>query len=177
MSVNLDHPRCDGPRAPPIEVAEEIVSGDGSEREGRALRVTKEVHMRLEYLSAAVIGAALLAGCATIGDKLASERYFKMTGAEIAKALPGNSLDGEDDDGEYVIYYDSASTMRIQYRGRTESGVWRIDGDKYCRKWEKFGGGKERCVHFYRNGDLIRWVGDGEITDRSALIPGNPAGL
>ncbi|MEO0361802.1 MAG: hypothetical protein AAF322_11865 [Pseudomonadota bacterium] len=127
--------------------------------------------------AALALASLALAACAAPADPFATNGFQKMRGSEIASALVGNSLDGEDKDGEYVIHYPSKSDMRIFYQGRVESGVWRIDGDRYCRRWESFGGGKERCVTFYRNGDRIDWVQDGEITDRSILTPGNPAAL
>ncbi|WP_439154410.1 hypothetical protein [Yoonia sp.] len=121
--------------------------------------------------------AGLLAACATVGDELVTEGYVQMSGAEIRTALVGNSLDGTDSDGDYVIYYPSSSMMRIVYQGRTEAGVWRIRGDKYCRRWQTFGSGNERCVTMYRKGNQIDWVQDNEITDRSVLVAGNPARL
>ena len=121
--------------------------------------------------------ALTLGACATPQKPSELDGFRKMKGADIATSLVGNSLDGEDKDGDYVIYYDTPSTMKINYQGRTESGVWRIKGDRYCRRWQTFGKGKERCVHFYRSGDKINWVRKGKIRDRSVLVAGNPAGL
>lgn len=118
-----------------------------------------------------------LAACAAPQKKSELDGFKKMKGADIAASLVGNSLDGEDDDGEYVIFYDTPSTMKINYQGRSENGIWRIKGDRYCRKWETFGKGKERCVYFYRSGDKINWVRKGKIRDRSVLLAGNPARL
>lgn len=127
----------------------------------------------------AILAAALIASaCASAPPPpVAGEGFVKMEGGEIRAALVGNSLDGEDSDGEYVIHYPTSSTMRIFYQGREDDGVWRIDGDRYCRKWNTFGKGRERCVRFYRNGDQINWVRKGKVTDRSVLVAGNPAGL
>ena len=132
--------------------------------------------MKLSYFALPLAGV-LLAGCASVGDQLTTEGYAKMSGAEIAVALPGNSLDGEDRDGDYVIFYTSADAMKIKYQGRVEEGVWRVDGDQYCRQWATFGGGKERCVDLYRSGGSIKWVRNGKVTDRSVLVAGNPANL
>jgi len=128
-------------------------------------------------LMLACVVTAGLAACAAPHKKTELDGFNKMKGADIAASLVGNSLDGEDKDGEYVIYYDTLSTMKIAYQGRTESGVWRIKGDRYCRKWRTFGKGKERCVYFYRSGDRINWVRKGKIRDRSVLVAGNPAAL
>ena len=127
---------------------------------------------------ATIIGAALfVSACAAPKPPVAGQGFVQMKGEEIRAALVGNSLDGEDKDGSYVIHYPTASTMRIQYRGREDDGVWRIDGDRYCRQWKTFGKGRERCVEFHRNGDQINWVRKGKVTDRSVLVPGNPANL
>ncbi len=121
--------------------------------------------------------AMFLSACATTPQNPELSGFTKMKGAEIAAALLGNSLDGQDSDGDYVIHYDTDSTMKIAYQGRFESGVWRTKGDQYCRRWQTFGKGKERCVHFYRSGHRINWVHKGKIRDRSVLVPGNPAAL
>ena len=132
--------------------------------------------MSIKMLGAAIC-ATIVAGCASVSDQLADQGFKKMKGAEIAATLVGNSLDGADKNGDYVIHYMTGSSMRISYRGRIEDGVWRVDGDKYCRKWATFGGGKERCVTFFRKGDAINWVRNGKITDRSVVVAGNPAAL
>ena len=134
----------------------------------------------MTHTKCALIGLAaiILGACTSPSEQLVADGFTKMSGAEISRSLVGNSLDGEDSDGDYVIHYKSASTMAISYRGRTESGVWRVQGDQYCRRWQTFGNGKERCVTFYRNGAQINWVRDnGEISDRSVLVHGNPIGL
>lgn len=119
----------------------------------------------------------VIAGCAAPKPPVAGEGFERMSGQEIMSALVGNSLDGADKDGDYVIYYASDSAMRIAYHGRTDEGVWRIDGNKYCRQWSHFGKGKERCVRFFRKGNQINWVRKGKVTDRTVLVPGNPAAL
>lgn len=127
---------------------------------------------------AAFVGAAtLIAACSSTVSTLKSEGYRQMSGEEIRMSLTGNTLDGTDADGDYTIYYPNCSHMRIAYQGREESGVWRIDGDSYCRRWETFGSGKERCVTMFRKGDQIEWIQKGEITDRSVLISGKPRNL
>ncbi|MBN2760181.1 MAG: hypothetical protein JXQ79_06755 [Rhodobacteraceae bacterium] len=133
--------------------------------------------MTKQMMFAILAAGTMLAGCMTTTNGLASRDFQKMTGTEIRQILPGNSLDGKDNDGRYVIHYTSASTMTIRYRGRVETGVWRVTGDQYCRRWQTFGNGKERCVTMYRKGNQINWVRDGKITDRSVLLAGNPAGL
>jgi len=128
-------------------------------------------------LAIAATAVATVAACTSPVEDLSALNFTPMTGPQITVALVGNSLDGEDSDGEYIIHYDTDRTMAISYRGRTETGVWRVQGDRYCRRWQTFGNGKERCVTFYRNGNQINWVANGEITDRSVLVRGNPAGL
>lgn len=127
----------------------------------------------LGYLSFCVA----IAACAPSKPPVAGPGFQKMSGTEIVSALVGNSLDGADKDGDYVIHYPDDSAMRIAYQGRTDTGVWRVKKDQYCRRWSHFGKGKERCVRFYRKGDQINWVRKGKVTDRSVLVVGNPAAL
>jgi hypothetical protein len=139
--------------------------------------VKKEDTMKTGTVTAFFGAAALIAACSSTVSTLKSEGYRQMSGEEIRMSLTGNTLDGTDADGDYIIYYPNSSQMRIAYQGREESGVWRIDGDNYCRRWETFGSGKERCVTMFRKNDQIEWVQKGEITDRSVLISGNPQNL
>lgn len=118
-----------------------------------------------------------ISACTPSKPPVAGVGFEKMSRPEIVSALVGNSLDGADKNGDYVIYYPSDSEMRIFYQGRTDSGVWRIKKNKYCRKWTHFGKGKERCVRFYRKGGQINWVRKGKVTDRTVLVGGNPAAL
>lgn len=126
--------------------------------------------------------AALVVGaCSTTNAPPEVSDFTKLTGSEIRSLLPGNSLRGTDKSGSYVIYYTSASTMKIVYttskRTRTNSGRWRVSGDRYCRQWQKLGKGKERCVDLFKRGNSIYWVRDDEVTDRSVLESGNRRGL
>ena len=126
--------------------------------------------------------AALVVGaCSTTNRPPEVSGFTKLTGPEIQSLLPGNSLRGTDRSGSYVIYYASANTMKIVYttskRTRTDSGRWRVSGDRYCRQWQKLGKGKERCVDLFKRGSAIYWVRDNEVTDRSVLESGNPRGL
>ncbi|OUU25387.1 MAG: hypothetical protein CBB97_09865 [Candidatus Endolissoclinum sp. TMED37] len=128
-------------------------------------------------------GSAALAisACSATNPLSELSDFTKMTGSEIQTLLPGNSLRGTDNTGSYVIYYSSASTMEIDYttsrRNRRDTGTWRVSGDRYCRQWEELGKGEERCVTLFRRGNTIHWVRNNEVTDRSVLENGNPAGL
>ncbi len=118
-----------------------------------------------------------LAACTTTKQPLEVVSYTKLKGSEIRSLLPGNSLKGTDKSGKYVIYYTSASTMKIVRNGVKDTGRWRISGNKYCRKWTKLGKGKNRCLSFYKRGNTIKWVRKGKVRDRTVLLQGNPAGL
>tara|TARA_R110000850_G_scaffold191351_4_gene318262 strand:- start:726 stop:1127 length:402 start_codon:yes stop_codon:yes gene_type:complete len=125
-----------------------------------------------------LLGAiALVSACSSTVSTLKTEGYAQMSGSEIRTAIVGNTLSGTDSDGDYMIYYPNSSQMRIAYQGREESGAWRIQGDRYCRRWETFGSGKERCVTMFRKGDRLDWVQNGKITDRSVLLKGNSNGF
>lgn len=124
---------------------------------------------------------SLMLASTAVTEAAAQTRYNSMSGQEIKSALVGNSLRGVDSTGRYTIHYKNNNRMRIVYTSksgtRVENGVWRVLGNRYCRRWERLGKGKTRCVTFHRNGDNIIWVRRGEITDRTVLMRGNPAGL
>jgi hypothetical protein len=113
-------------------------------------------------------------------ENIATNDFTAMSGAEIRSSLIGNTLDGFDEGGHYVVYYPSYGTMKFRSlrTGFEDVGVWHVNGDRYCRKWTIVGHGHERCVTFLRCGEHINWVREnGSVGDRMQLRPGNPAGL
>jgi TolB-like protein/class 3 adenylate cyclase/Flp pilus assembly protein TadD len=40
----------------------------------------------------------------------------------------------------------------------SDEGKWWIDGDKFCRKWNRWQNGKSDCFSFLRKGEAIEWI-------------------
>jgi hypothetical protein len=51
-----------------------------------------------------------------------------------------------------------------------DKGSWRIDGDKFCRKWSNWKNGSEGCWKVTSKGDELRFVGGAD----AKLSNGNP---
>jgi tetratricopeptide (TPR) repeat protein len=39
-----------------------------------------------------------------------------------------------------------------------DQGKWWIEGDKFCRKWNRWVAGRTGCFSFVQNGDSIKWI-------------------
>jgi hypothetical protein len=92
----------------------------------------------------------LLAGASAAADPV------KMTGAEIAAALTGHSVEGVWGSTPYVSSFDAHGGTVYTAEGRAPShGRWSVKGDQYCSVWEQSG---EACYGLERDGDTIIWV-------------------
>ncbi len=97
----------------------------------------------------------------------------RMTGADIAAALTGNSVHGMWGETEYYSYFDANGETIYTTKDGSDVGTWEVKGDQYCSVWA---GSGEDCYTLLRDGDKIIWVvpASGERYD-SALIEGKPA--
>ncbi len=39
-----------------------------------------------------------------------------------------------------------------------DQGKWWIEGDKFCRKWDRWQSGRTACFSFVPEGDAINWI-------------------
>ena len=104
------------------------------------------------------------------------EGFERMTAEEIKEAFTGNTLIGNDDFGEYTIYFPKYKTVRTIYEGKKYKGSWKVKSKKnlYCRKYK---GGNNKCFDMYRKGDEVIWYYKDELSDMSTLYQGNPEGI
>lgn len=98
----------------------------------------------------------------------------RLTGAEIAAALTGNTVDGLWGGTPYRSYFDAGGFTLYQPAGQpAERGQWRADQERdlYCSHWERSGWS---CYEIYRDGDTIIWAlpGGGTRTP-STLLQGD----
>lgn len=106
--------------------------------------------------------------------KVAQAEPERLSAAEIAEALSGNTVDGLWGSTRYRSYFAADGTTLYQPEGRApDRGKWRADAarDRYCSGWERSGWG---CYDVYRDGDTIIWGIPGTDTRYpSILLQGN----
>ncbi len=64
-----------------------------------------------------------------------------------------------------IMTFDPSGTMKghpqvgspVEQFGR-DQGKWWIEGDKFCRKWNRFVAGRTGCFSFVPDGDSINWI-------------------
>jgi hypothetical protein len=99
---------------------------------------------------------ASLAAWLTLAGATAAADPVKMTGAEIAAALTGRSVEGVWGSTRYVSSFDAHGGTVYTAEGRAPShGRWSVKGDQYCSVWEQSG---ESCYELERDGDTIIWI-------------------
>ncbi len=89
-----------------------------------------------------------------------------LTGEEIRKVVSGTTQRGTAANGtRYAVYRaaDGAQKLTWSNAGRTgkDTGVWRLDGDRLCTKWQQSNSGQETC-------DQIAKEGNGYVTIRGS---------
>lgn len=113
----------------------------------------------------------LLLAAVPMATALADEA--RMTEAEIAAALTGNSVHGMWGETEYYSYFDASGETIYTTKEGSDAGTWAVKGDQYCSVWA---GSGEDCYTLLRDGDTIIWVvpSSGQRYD-STLIEGKPS--
>ena len=90
-----------------------------------------------------------------------------MTGEQIGAAISGQTfvdtrpvrLAGT------IMTFDPSGTLNghpqvgspVEQFGR-DQGKWWIEGDKFCRKWNRWAAGQSGCFSFVLDGDSIKWI-------------------
>jgi hypothetical protein len=104
----------------------------------------------------------------------------ELTGAEIQRALIGNTLLAQDENGPFWMYFPEPGTVWGQSSsGDVDIGHWWIDHDRYCRSWRKWYGGATQCWTLAEHGDhKIIWIDRQKSVQGETLIQsGNTIGI
>jgi adenylate cyclase len=93
-----------------------------------------EGHMTGEEIRAAITG----------------QKYVDTLPARLAGNVmtfhPSGTLDGRPQSGSPVEQFGE------------DHGKWWVEGDRFCRKWTRFAGGRTGCFSFLRDGHAIKWI-------------------
>jgi hypothetical protein len=90
------------------------------------------------------------------------------TGAEIAAAITGNTVQGSmDASGAYTEFYAEGGTVF----GADYKAVWSVEGDQMCWVYE---GSPKDCWGVKISGDQVEWIKDGASQGKGTILPGNP---
>ncbi len=90
-------------------------------------------------------------------DALAGEK--KLTGPEIKAAFSDAKMTTKNRFGTIhtVFKADGTMTGKEKMGNWQEGGKWWVKGDRYCRKWSYFAGGKEACFGVTLDGNKVKW--------------------
>ncbi len=99
-----------------------------------------------------------LVGCETAEQKLTAAGKTPMSGPEIQRLLASATTRGTHETWtDFTIQHLPGGRMTINWHADANSGsdtgIWRVKGDKSCTKWEKILDGVERCWTIYKIGD------------------------
>jgi len=82
-----------------------------------------------------------------------------MTAAEIQSEMVGKQLSGRRLGITMNILLNQDGTAVLESTIVDDEGVWRMNGDQLCMKWNEFRGGKEQCSDFSREKGGYRMEG------------------
>ena len=82
-----------------------------------------------------------------------------MTGAEIKAAYSGAKINTAGPRGKFLTVWKADGTMTGMEKSGAwpDKGKWWVKGDRLCRKWNWWIGGKEECFGVTFNGAKIKW--------------------
>ncbi|MEQ9640292.1 MAG: hypothetical protein RIM84_09735 [Alphaproteobacteria bacterium] len=96
----------------------------------------------------------------------------RLTAAEIAEALTGNTAIGEYQGTAFRQYFhnDGSTLFRREGQGRPDVGKWRTtDENEYCAWWATSGWS---CYWMSRVGDKVTWHYQDEVAYPATLVTG-----
>jgi len=126
--------------------------------------------MKKTYVGAVLIIFALFILSCTAGEQnLIKEGHQALKGDKIRNLLSGNTIEGTYERGTYIIYFSPDGTQYGKTSSTRDKGKWWIEGDKYCRQWNKWSDHHVKCRKFYIVGEKLIWVLDGKITEKTNL--------
>src|SRR5215470_3509488 len=102
-----------------------------------------------------------------------------LSGEDMMRILPGNTLLAYDKNGPFWMYFPKPGTVWGQSsNGDVDVGRWWIDGDRYCRSWRVWYGGDTQCWKLVTDGDNhILWMDALNSAEGESLIQkGNTIG-
>ncbi len=99
-----------------------------------------------------------LAGCETAEQKLIAAGKTPMSGPEIQRLLASATTRGTHETWtDFTIQHLPGGRITINWNADANSGsdtgIWRVKGDKSCKKWDTIWNGVERCWTIYKVGD------------------------
>ena len=103
----------------------------------------------------------------------------RLDGPDLRRLLAGNTIAGvTGDNRDYHVHFTPAGELHMAVEdGFVDFGRWRVTNDhRYCRRWERIGGGREACYSVNRNGARLTFE-QGEERLPVIWIEGNPEQL
>lgn len=103
-----------------------------------------------------------------------------LSGEDMMRILPGNTLIAYDESGPFWMYYPNPGTVWGQSStGDVDVGRWWIEDGRYCRNWRRWYDGATQCWLLASYGDnRIVWMdGEESIQGESLVQSGNTIGI
>ena len=128
-------------------------------------------------LAAPLAAALILSGCGG-ADPIASGAA-PLNAEEMKTVLIGNSVEGDDWDGPFAVYFPVYGEMRgIRASHYKDIGSWRVQEDAVCGTWDNWWGSVERCWGIYLDGNRVSWLRpDSDTPQQAKVVEGNPHDL
>ncbi len=136
------------------------------------------MRLRLFVLSFALVNLAYN-GIEYAGTARSEPGPEILSGEDMMRILPGNTLLGYDDTGPFWMYYPAPGTLWGQSSsGDVDVGSWWIENGHYCRGWRRWYDGAIQCwlLAIYDENRIVWMDPNQSIQGESLVQSGNTIG-
>lgn len=107
------------------------------------------------FFAALTITCVLPLGCATNEASLREKGATPLGAAEVKGLMvTGKPIKGRAADSgyEYAATFNPDGSASVSWDNGSDTGSWRMEGDRFCGKWKVIRNGQEVCSSVYRIG-------------------------
>lgn len=109
-----------------------------------------------------VVKLAAVVALAASGAASAAAETLDGNGLRIL--LAGKTIRISAPFGSVPVRYSAGGTMSAKSKAMlafagaaSDTGTWRISGNRFCQRWNTWYGGKEQCFTVTKTGNQVRW--------------------
>lgn len=94
--------------------------------------------------------------------------------ADLTALLADRTYSGESEGAPYSEYYDANGTLRGKDATGATSGTWKVTGDTVCFTYSSAATSAADCYTVNQDGTNVYWYQNGEFSEATTYVQGNP---
>lgn len=105
---------------------------------------------QITLVLAGAIAASLL-GCVTTEKSIKDKGMSALPADELRAVLTSGELEHRSASGNMsTVVFKADGSANVSWGSGSDMGVWKMDGNAFCAKWNEVRGGQEKCFRVYR---------------------------